>query len=73
MCLGSLVRVWRPSVNWHAAVQLYGTVGKTVEALETLVGKSDAELNNMGYVNQRGLSRKVDRCLHPLPPRGTLY
>jgi len=71
MCLGSLVRVWRPSVHWHAAVQLYGTVGKTME--EIMVGKSDAELDNMGYVNQHGLSRKVDRCLHPLPPRGTLY
>jgi hypothetical protein len=27
---------------------------------EALVGKSDAELDKLGYVNQHGLSRKVD-------------
>ena len=41
---------------------------------EALVGKSNAELDNMGYVNQHGLSRKVGAFVpFPLLVRGMLY
>ena len=39
-------------------VQLYGAVGKSVETTNYL--KPAAELDEMGYVNQHGLGRKVD-------------
>ena len=51
-------------------MQLYGTIAKTME--ETLVGKPNNELDKIGYVNQHGLSRKVE-CIRPLPLRGLLY
>ena len=51
-------------------MQLYRTVGKEIE--EVLVGKSNDELDKVGYVNQHGLSRKVD-AFFPFPPRGLLY
>jgi hypothetical protein len=46
--------------SWaNAVVQVYGAVGKTMG--ESLWGKSRGELDKVGYVNQHGLSRKVDR------------
>ena len=52
----SVVPVSRSST--HAVVQLYGTVAKTTG--EYLATQPHAELDKIGYVNQHGLSRKVD-------------
>lgn len=52
-----LALVWRSWAN--AVVQVYGAVGKTMG--ETLWATSRAELEKIGYVNQHGLSRKVNR------------
>jgi hypothetical protein len=46
--------------SWaDSVVQVYGAVGKTMG--ETLWATSRAELDKIGYVNQHGLSRKVNR------------
>jgi len=55
--LGKAIKVLNlPREEIVVMTKLYGTVGKTIE--EVLVGKSDAELDKAGYVNQHGLSRK---------------
>lgn len=52
-------------------VQLYAAVGKTVEAVVNWTPA--AELDEMGYVNQHGLSRKVGiASLLPVPCFTTL-
>jgi hypothetical protein len=46
--------------SWaNCVVQVYGAVGKTMG--EALWATSRAELDKIGYVNQHGLSRKVNR------------
>ena len=56
MLSAPMVPVSRSSAR--AVVQLYATVAETTgEHLET---QPHAELDKIGYVNQHGLSRKVD-------------
>ena len=61
---GSGVLVWRPKA--YIVVKLCGAVSKTGEALWATSG---AELDKMGYVNQHGLSRKLNPFIS-FPPRG---
>jgi hypothetical protein len=55
--LPALAFVWRSRAN--SVVQLYGAVAKTIG--ESLWRTPRTELDQIGYVNQHGLSRKVDR------------
>ena len=52
----SMASVSRSSA--HTVAQLYGTVAKTTG--DYLATRPHAELDKIGYVNQHGLSRKVD-------------
>jgi hypothetical protein len=65
------LRLWGTCVESRGLfiVKLCGAVSKTGEALWAT---ARAELDKMGYVNQHGLSRKVNPFIS-FSPRGILY
>jgi hypothetical protein len=63
-----LALVWRSRAN--GAVQVWGAVAKPIG--EALWRTSRTELDQIGYVNQHGLSRKVGR-FHLLPSYRVLF